>query len=149
MFWLQPGGQTIGDQVFNAFSYWERKSEYITSYQADAAKVGTSRVRTFAFWPALLLTTIGYIYQFVGLRALHASVTLYQLVATLIMAIIRSFLRSKRLGREANNLGTQMTDVEGHELDWNALRIDSAFHDPDSDRTSTGGLVWLFLDFQF
>jgi len=31
MFWLQLGGQRVGDQLFNAFAHSEEKHEYATS----------------------------------------------------------------------------------------------------------------------
>jgi hypothetical protein len=79
--------------------------------------------------PSILFTVVGFIFQFVGLRGLHASVTLYQLVATLCMAVLRAILRSKRLDEGKNRLQDR-NDSEGHELDWNALQIDSAFDNP-------------------
>lgn len=146
MFWLQPGGQTIGDQVFNAFSYWEPKGEYITSYQVDDSKFTRSGIRAYIFWPALLFTLIGFVHQFVGLRGLHASVTLYQLVATVIMAIVRALLRSKRLGRGENRLQGQLEHVEGHELDWNALQIERAFNDCLSMPQASFRRLWYIAD---
>ncbi|KAF3310091.1 hypothetical protein TWF173_010101 [Orbilia oligospora] len=105
MFWLQPGDQSIGDQVFNAFAHWE--SSILT------------------VWTAIIFSTLGFILQFIGLRGLHGSVALYQIAATLIMAIIRAALRSKRIGEGKNRLKDHRS-IEGHELDWIALQIDLA-----------------------
>ncbi|KAK6538521.1 hypothetical protein TWF694_010101 [Orbilia ellipsospora] len=121
MFWLQPGGQSVGDQIFNAFAYWEPKSKYVTSWRVE----GDTSTYALAVWPAIIFTMVGFVFQFVGLRALHGSVALYQLAATIVMAIIRAALRSKRIDEKKNPLKDNR-DVEGHELDWIALEIDSA-----------------------
>jgi hypothetical protein len=125
MFWLQPGGQSIGDQVFNAFAYWEQKEEYVTSWRLYEDR---PIIYKLAIWPAIVLTIIGFAAQFVGLRGLHGSVTLYQLAATLCMAIIRAVLRSKRLDEKQNRLQDQGRNVEGHELDWNALQLEASLN---------------------
>jgi hypothetical protein len=39
MFWLQPGGQRVGDQLFDAFAYSEEKHECVTSWRVDAKAV--------------------------------------------------------------------------------------------------------------
>ncbi|KAF3282013.1 hypothetical protein TWF970_001960 [Orbilia oligospora] len=122
MFWLQPGDQSIGDQVFNAFAHWECKDKYITSWRADSSNQTAS---IFTVWTAIIFSTLGFILQFIGLRGLHGSVALYQIAATLIMSIIRAALRSKRIDEGKNRLKDHRS-VEGHELDWIALQIDLA-----------------------
>ncbi|KAK6513482.1 hypothetical protein TWF281_005106 [Arthrobotrys megalospora] len=146
MFWLQPGDQSVGDQVFNAFAYWELKDRYVTSWRIDASAPSTS---ILAIWPAVIFTTVGFIFQFVGLRALHGSVPLYQLTATLIMAVIRAALRSKRIDEGKNRLKNRR-DVEGNELDWIALQIDSAAQEnsrsgPPLDPNDTNRF-WCIVD---
>lgn len=49
---------------------------------------------------------------------------MYQLAITLAMAIVRAILRSKRLPHDGNRLEKLGRDVEGHELDWQALRLE-------------------------
>ncbi|KAF3143568.1 hypothetical protein TWF594_005117 [Orbilia oligospora] len=127
MFWLQPGNQSIGDQVFTAFAHWEKKDKYVTSWRADQPKKTTY---IFTVWPAIAFSTSGFILQFIGLRGLHGSVALYQLAATLIMAFIRAMLRSKRIDEGKNRI-KDYQDIEGHELDWIALQIDTAVYGND------------------
>ncbi|KAK6514360.1 hypothetical protein TWF506_008756 [Arthrobotrys conoides] len=122
MFWLQPGNQSVGDQVFNPFAYWECKDRYVTSWRADGSNQTTA---VLTVWTAIIFSTLGFIFQFIGLRGLHGSVALYQIAATLIMAVIRAALRSKRIDEEKNRLKDRRK-VEGHELDWIALQIDPA-----------------------
>ncbi|KAH6651256.1 hypothetical protein F5144DRAFT_479889, partial [Chaetomium tenue] len=134
MFWLQPGNQRIGDQLFNAFAYSEKKESFITSWKVDleleSERFGIVRLskHTFQLWVAIGSSTCGFICQFLGLRGLHGSVALYQLGVTLCMAIVRSFLRSGRLGADKNNV-KQRRDVEGHELDWQAMNLE----EPDKE----------------
>jgi hypothetical protein len=74
---------------------------------------------------ALVLSLFGFVCQFVGFRGLHASVALFQLALTLCMAIFRAFLRAGRLSQEDNALGDLSIEVDGHELDWQALNLES------------------------
>lgn len=122
IFWLQPGGQRIGDQLFYAFAYSENRDEYITSGRVDNAK----RERRLLL--AVISTTLGWVLQFVGLRGLPGSIALFQFIATLIMSFLRAALRGKRLGADKNGLKSQVYKggnlIEGHELDWQAMNID-------------------------
>src|SRR4051812_49301940 len=118
MFWLQPGGQRIGDQLFDAFAYAENRAAYITSWKAEASKAPADGFKLFnrdtiIFWTAILSASLGFISQFIGFRGLHGSVALYQLAITLFMAIIRAALRSKRLSRDSNCLECFGRDIEG------------------------------------
>lgn len=122
IFWLQPGGQRLGDQLFHAFAFSERRNEYTISERVDDIK----RERTLLL--AVASTTLGWVLQFVGLRGSPGSVALFQFVATLIMSFLRAALRGKRLGAHQNLLESQVYKrrnlIEGHELDWQAMNID-------------------------
>ncbi|KAK6332628.1 hypothetical protein TWF730_004288 [Orbilia blumenaviensis] len=152
MFWLQPGDQSIGDQVFNSFAHWEQKDKYVTSWRIDDP---TKLNSPLVVWPAITFSTLGFILQFIGLRGLHGSVALYQLAATLIMAFIRATLRSKRIGEGKNRLKDRR-DVEGHELDWTALQIDAAVQEnkpgagsnnpPVDTRDTDSDCIWYIVD---
>jgi hypothetical protein len=123
MFWLQPGGQRIGDQLFNAFAYSEQKKSFISSSKAESRNGLIPYFNgSIVLWVALSSSLFGFACQFVGLRGLHGSVALYQLAITLCMTIVRALLRSRRLGAENNNLRKQ-GGIEGHELDWQALNL--------------------------
>lgn len=92
-------------------------------------------------WVAILSSSLGFVCQFVGFRGLHASIALYQLAVTLLMAIFRAFLRSRRLGKENNKLEDLGMNVEGHELDWQALELERPFR---VSKTHQRGLYdWL------
>jgi hypothetical protein len=126
--WLQPGGQRVGDQLFNAFAYSGEKHKYVTSWRLDP-KSGNDpdfiKYPLIILWIAITFSILGFICQFVGLRGLHGSIPLYQLASTLCMTVIRALLRSRRLSGEENRLKDQHRNVEGHELDWQALHLES------------------------
>ncbi|KAJ3529488.1 hypothetical protein NM208_g8758 [Fusarium decemcellulare] len=96
-FWIQPGGQRIGDQEFEAFAHAEAKKDYITSWRVSINGT-TSHALLYL---AVGLSFAGWVVQFIGLRGQHATVSLYQLCCTVIMSIIRAFIRSYQL-REGN-----------------------------------------------
>lgn len=144
MFWLQPGGQRVGDQLFDAFAHSEvEKQEYVTSWRVDAQPSGEDpdaiKNSLIILWIAISSSLLGFVCQFVGLRGLHGSVALYQLASTLCMAIIRALLRSRRLGWELNRLRDLHRDVEGHELDWQALNIERSPNEAGRYRTGSLG----------
>lgn len=88
-------------------------------------------MRSFLVTIGTLTAVIGFIVQFVGLRALHWSATVYQLGVMLIMTIIRSFVRR---GLIAETSCYALPD--GNELTWLALYIDKS----DADRRTNGAL---------
>ncbi|KAK6534041.1 hypothetical protein TWF281_005380 [Arthrobotrys megalospora] len=131
IYWVQPGGQSIGDQVFGSFIGYSEKLHYIRSTKAD---LGGGDV--VVLWIAVSTSVFGFILQFVGLRAMHASVILFQVGATLLMAIIRAMLRTQRLDSIQNVLGSHDSRnggkhpfaqnprlLHGHELDLLALHL--------------------------
>jgi len=184
--WLQPGGQRIGDQTFDAFVYSDADaalSEYTTSWKAlnhtiDAFDSGgsssnsTNRMFETArtvdsgkhpalsdseivasaeasplpkgtkdrtrrdplsatmLFVALIFSVVGFIAQFVGLRALHSSISIMQFCALLVMSFVRSLLRSRRMDPSSNRLEGVSNYVQGHELTWLALDLAK----PDIDR---------------
>ncbi|KAK0707370.1 hypothetical protein B0H67DRAFT_495105, partial [Lasiosphaeris hirsuta] len=125
IYWLQPGGQLIGDQQFNAFSYNKVKHNYITSFKSDQSqhRRGLPHSMNLVLLLALFASVVGFVLQFIGLRSLHGSITLYQIAATLFVAMIRALLRQRRLNPDDNELRTLGAKFGGHELDWQALSI--------------------------
>ncbi|XP_014560939.1 hypothetical protein COCVIDRAFT_87718, partial [Bipolaris victoriae FI3] len=89
LYWIQPGGQKIGDQVFEAFVGKSDDAEYIRSSRTDRDRPWVDII----LWTAVVMTTIGFVVQFIGLRGMHSSVTVAQLISTLIMAVVRAGLR--------------------------------------------------------
>ncbi|KLJ06561.1 hypothetical protein EMPG_10038 [Blastomyces silverae] len=123
LLWIQPGGQKVGEQVFNAFIGKANVSRYV-----ESNRVKRQVKEDYRLWAAVALTIGGFIIQFVGLRGMHAAVTLAQLGSTVIMAIIRASLRSQRMSEDDNILAKYLSDdkkrlIVGHELDWFAMHL--------------------------
>ncbi|KAL9094734.1 MAG: hypothetical protein Q9165_003004 [Trypethelium subeluteriae] len=127
--WVQPGGQIVGDETFDAFAYsdHDRPSvDYTTSWKRStfAARQPEKVSRDGALlWFAVGMATGGFIVQFVGLRGMHSTVSLMQLGATMIMSGLRALLHTQRLKKEDNFLASCIDLVQGHELDWVALSL--------------------------
>ncbi|KAL2694766.1 hypothetical protein Neosp_001353 [[Neocosmospora] mangrovei] len=117
IFWLQPGGQRIGDQEFDAFACNEVKTEYIASLNNRGAPAPI-----FLVWLGVGLSFVGWVVQFIGLRGQHATISLYQLCCTMVMSIIRASIRSSR-STPTNQLENASEETRGHELDWQAFQL--------------------------
>ncbi|KAM6479258.1 hypothetical protein HDV62DRAFT_399421 [Trichoderma sp. SZMC 28011] len=120
LYWVQPGGQVLGDQVFDAFCCSDRSEplkEYITSWKNQ------SKISQIVVWAAVGISVVGFVMQFVGLRAIHSAVSVAQLGAIMLMSAARAALRMQRLKPEDNFLAQCPDEVVGHELDWLTLRI--------------------------
>ncbi|KAJ5154523.1 uncharacterized protein N7500_009962 [Penicillium coprophilum] len=129
IYWLQPGNQDVGDQVFNAFlavnegpdSSMTKKLRYIKSV----------RDRRFdrkylEIYSTLASTIMGFIFQFIGLRGLHASVILAQLGSTFLMSIIRTCLRTERMKPDENKMrdDRELTSHKQQEMDCFAFYLE-------------------------
>ena len=121
LYWLQPGNQKVGDQAFGSFLAEDTKPiVYIKSVRCHRFEG-----QNLILYPTILLTIVGFIIQFIGLRGLHASVILASLGATLVMSILRTCLRTERMASEENKLkdDRQMTAYKQQELDCFAFRL--------------------------
>ncbi|PGH32760.1 hypothetical protein GX50_04475 [[Emmonsia] crescens] len=137
LYWVQPGTQFVGDQAFDSFAYTHPKnilSTYITSW-----KEKEKDPQTVLVWVAITSASVGFVLQFLGLRACHSSVAMAQLGATLVMTAVRSSLRTKRLKKDEVFLADRPEFYEGHELDWLALNIGKK---NPSRRYSEGRFGW-------
>ncbi|KAJ5967755.1 hypothetical protein N7501_004003 [Penicillium viridicatum] len=107
IYWLQPGNQDVGDQVFNAFLAVNEGSD--SSMTKKLRYIKSIRDRRFdrkylEIYSTLASTILGFIFQFIGLRGLHASVILAQLGSTFLMAIVRTCLRTERMTPDENKI---------------------------------------------
>lgn len=129
IYWLQPGNQDVGDQVFNAFlavnegpdSSMTKKLRYIKSVRDR----GFDR-KYLEIYSTLASTVLGFIFQFIGLRGLHSSVTLAQLGSTFLMAIIRTCLRTERMTPDENKMkdDRELTSHKQQEMDCFAFYLE-------------------------
>ncbi|KAF3258485.1 hypothetical protein TWF128_004724, partial [Orbilia oligospora] len=97
-------------------------SDYIVS--ATANKLLAFNQFNKLLWVAVSTTVYGFIVQFVGLRAIHASVIMAQLGATILMAIVRAGLRAQRAGGDKNLVRWPSSYIKGHELDFAAMEYE-------------------------
>ncbi|KAK8219025.1 hypothetical protein IWZ01DRAFT_524523 [Phyllosticta capitalensis] len=131
VYWIQPGGQKLGDQVFDSFAYTHDKlSSYVTSWKANGNLVHEQNRKKrkllhdqVLVWAAVLITFVGFGLQFLGLRACHSSVSVCQLGVMLVMSFVRAVLRTERLAKEDNMMNDHPDSSQGHELDWLAFRL--------------------------
>ncbi|KAM5437205.1 hypothetical protein McanMca71_001186 [Microsporum canis] len=123
VYWVQPGTQFVGDQAFDSFAYTHPKggfTRYITSW-----KIGKNERNGIWVWSGITCTSVGFLLQFLGLRACHSSVAVAQLGVTLVMSVVRSMLRANRISEEEVSLAHKPDLYKGHELDWLALNLGS------------------------
>ncbi|KAF2014123.1 hypothetical protein BU24DRAFT_423167 [Aaosphaeria arxii CBS 175.79] len=102
---------TVSDQHFPSFAIFNSPED---------VKIRTSRLNDDSYSRMAALATftavVGFVVQFVGLRALHWSATIVQLGVMLIMTVIRSWVRR---GLAADPVFYPLLD--GHELAWLTL----------------------------
>ncbi|KAM0550207.1 hypothetical protein ACHAPJ_009055 [Fusarium lateritium] len=120
IYWVQPGGQILGDQTFDPFCYSDKKEplqQYVTSWKERP------KDSELLVWTAVGVTIVGFALQFTGLRGLHSAISVAQLGAIVLMSAARAALRMQRL-EQADNYFAKFPDiVTGHELDWLAIRL--------------------------
>ncbi|CAG1967304.1 unnamed protein product [Fusarium graminearum] len=146
--WLQPK-QTVSDQVFESFAlYPEKCPRVITVSRRDGdtgspktprsgtASQQSSKLKqiesTNLSVAATVICLAGFFIQFVGLRAMHWSASVGQLIAVIIMTMIRALVRRGFIDT-INNRELR----EGFELD--ALAIALGNLGPDSHAESPRG----------
>lgn len=104
---------TVSDQHFPSYAIFN-SPEDIRIRTSRLNRVDYSRMAAFG----TLTAVIGFVAQFVGLRALHWSATIFQLGIMLIMTVVRSWVRR---GLAADPKFYALLD--GHELAWLTLYI--------------------------
>ncbi|KAF4419069.1 ankyrin repeat-containing domain-containing [Fusarium acutatum] len=142
IYWVQPGGQILGDQMFDSFcssDYKEPLQQYVTSWKKK------SNSSELLLWTAVGTTISGFAIQFTGLRGLHSAVAMAQLGAMLLMSAARAALRMQRLKPEDNYLALYPDIVTGHELDWLAIRLEQVQRHGQSTDDTKVRCLWRFL----
>ncbi|KAF3390272.1 Fibronectin type 3 and ankyrin repeat domains protein 1 [Penicillium rolfsii] len=130
IFWLQPGKQHVGDQVFNAFMAAREGSKSTMTMEMEYIKSARARKydgRHVEIYMTLLSTLLGFVFQFIGLRGLHASVILAQLGSTFVMSILRTCLRTERMPEDGNKMRgeRELTSHKQQELDCFAFHLEN------------------------
>lgn len=135
--WIQRG-ETVGDQVFEPYIIFGHEGQQvIRTSQRCNAKMGIK----LQYWVILgtLVSVVGFVIQFSGLREMNWTATVVQLAATGFMTIVRSWVR-RRMSREPTAIKT----FEGHELDCMARKIagcDGMKVIPEGSRWADNGSV--------
>ncbi|KAJ5115954.1 hypothetical protein N7456_000302 [Penicillium angulare] len=125
LYWLQPGEQTVGDQVFNSFLAVKEEDQSSMTY-IKSKRVQKYDGRYVEVYSTIFLTLLGFIFQFIGERGLHASVILAQLGSTFIMSVLRTCLRTERMKPEENKLreDRDLVSYKQQELDAFAFYLE-------------------------
>lgn len=121
--WLQRGA-TVNDQSFRPFAICARNSTQYYTTSRRRPKDGSWRIlqsTSMLGVKAVVGTAIslsGFVTQFIGLRAIHWSISVSQLGATIFMAIVRAWVR-RGLAKPSHAVLLE----SGHELDWLAMTL--------------------------
>lgn len=146
MYWVQPGSQSIGDQIFDPFAYSDNRfplRRYMSS-RKDTRRDSSSMTW---IWITSVTTSTGFICQFLGLRACHSSVAVAQFGATILMSLVRASLRTQRLRTDDNLLRNNPDCFQGNELDFLALNIaQSPTSRPSNPEQDQLGPVWWVIN---
>ncbi|KAL2674220.1 hypothetical protein Neosp_012670 [[Neocosmospora] mangrovei] len=129
--WIQQL-QSVGDQTFDAYAILGGSKPYVltSSRSKDLWTTETSRKKSGnasqnrrRWWEAVTMTgvllgSLGFIVQFIGLRGLPWPVAVSQLLAILIMALVRALIR-----RRVGVIPLACAALPGYELDFLASEI--------------------------
>ncbi|KAK0731890.1 hypothetical protein B0H67DRAFT_549578 [Lasiosphaeris hirsuta] len=123
LMWLQPGNQKIGDQTFDCYAIFETRKRPVNQYLISTMDDKRRESMHFYVAVAAVITLIGFIAQFIGIRGTNAWVSIAQLIVTIVMSLLRGIVRMQRRGKEDNELKTYNHHIHGHELDWLAFNL--------------------------
>lgn len=132
--WLQRG-QPVNDQLFDSFAIFAegKRHKILTSCRAQQGPFSpkddgsNSMECTKGELPGLqvylailetVVSVVGFVLQFTGLRAMHWSATIAQLAATLVMTTLRAWIRRGL----ATHLPFQQVPDQ-YEMEWLATRM--------------------------
>ncbi|CUS13178.1 unnamed protein product [Tuber aestivum] len=128
--WLQKSGR-VNDQHFGSyalFGHRERKKHITSRPKAYTSSLQAPGLIEYAFHTTFSLSNLamvgsfvgiaGFVIQFVGIRALHWSASISQLVVTLAMTVARTWIRRNMSARPR-----AMILPVGYEIDWLAVRF--------------------------
>ncbi|KAK4144085.1 ankyrin repeat-containing domain protein [Dichotomopilus funicola] len=120
--WLQQSG-TVNDQTFESFAIFPRQPQTIITTSQRKDTHGSSPTLVLGETIAVIGATIslcGFVAQFVGLRGMHWSSSIAQLIAVALMVGLRAWVR-----RNLAQLPASQRLLSGHELDWLAMTLTS------------------------
>jgi len=120
VYWVQPGNQMVGDQVFPPFVGCTKKGVRFVRSVRHQSPTEVLSYGEASLLLAVTLSMLGFVLQFIGQRGLHSSITLAQLGSTMVMTFVRTSLRAQRMHEGDNMLrdDENLVSKGGHELDW-------------------------------
>ena len=83
VYWLQPGGITVGAQTFPPFAYFENTEASKRLQRYTVSTMDQTKVSSTSTIISILLTLAGYILQLIALRGMVAYVSIAQLAVTI------------------------------------------------------------------
>ncbi|CAG7561156.1 unnamed protein product [Fusarium equiseti] len=120
MYWVQQE-QTVADRVFNSFATSPSTPRSVITMsrrkQGHAKVLGFSIIRIKST-VGVVIGLVGFVVQFIGLRAMNSWATLAQLIAIAIMTFLRAIVRP---GFTKSFEKAKL--LPGFELDWLAWEI--------------------------
>lgn len=117
--WLQKSG-TVNDQAFESFAIFPRQPQTLitTSQRWDAGGSQQPILGETVAVVGAIVSLCGFVAQFVGLRGLHWSSSIAQLIAIASMVVLRAWVR-----RNLVQLPASRRLLSGHEMDWLAMTL--------------------------
>jgi len=126
--WLQKEG-TVNDQSFRPFAiYSPSPTRYYTTSRRREDGDGSQSVMEAKTASGTIISLLGFVTQFIGLRGIHWSVSVAQLGAALVMAVMRAWVR-RGLAKPPCSVALD----PGHELDWMVMTLGRRDRDVYSD----------------
>ncbi len=116
--WLQKSG-TVNDQAFESFAIFPPDAQSLVTTSQRADSEGPAPHYGIKAIAGTFVSLCGFVTQFIGLRGMHWSATIAQLIATVIMAALRSWVRRDL----AKNPQCEPLQQKHHELDWLAMTL--------------------------
>ncbi|KAF3810292.1 hypothetical protein GCG54_00002750 [Colletotrichum gloeosporioides] len=133
LYWLQQG-QTVSDQVFESFATFPSlpRTEIITSRRSkDYGEGRDNKTLQLMAIIGVLIGLVGFVIQFVGLRAMNAAASLAQLAAVGAMTIARALVRP---GFASSFDKSRL--LAGFEIDWLAWKLVKEQHVWETNESS-------------
>ncbi|KAF4882728.1 Serine/threonine-protein phosphatase 6 regulatory ankyrin repeat subunit B [Colletotrichum fructicola] len=133
LYWLQQG-QTVSDQVFESFATFPSlpRTEIITSRRSkDYGEGKDNKTLQLMAIIGVLIGLVGFVIQFVGLRAMNAAASLAQLAAVGAMTIARALVRP---GFASSFEKSRL--LAGFEIDWLAWKLVKEQHVWETNESS-------------
>ena len=128
--WLQKSA-TINDQRFGSYAlFTDKKRKTLTTSRrrtyTPSSKYSSSKKYTFAAAlssqnlaiAGTFITLAGFVAQFVGIRALYWTAAIFQLMATLIMTTVRTWIRRNMSARP----GAKILPPD-YDINWLAVKF--------------------------